>query len=441
MKMPVMILIYNVFMLVALVLLCPIWIPLMHHREKHRRTFFKRLFMQTIPRKVNRSASDARSRRIWIHALSVGEVLSAEPLVQALSHRYGPDRLVFSASTQTGFETAARVIAPHVSALRHFPYDTIFSVNRSLAVVQPSWVIIVETDIWPNFLYRLKKRRIPVHLVNARLSDRSFRGYQRIGIMMASLLAVFDNICVQTPSDRLRFQKLGVAHEKLATVGNIKFDQAPVCISNHERKRLAQDFNLPDTAPVWVAGSTHEGEEEILCHAYQRVCASGIDALMIVAPRDPGRAEAVCRRFKRSGIDAVTMEQLESLNRSAEVVVIDRIGMLRRLYTLADVAFVGGSLVKAGGHNPLEPASVAKPILFGPHTDDFGWICQSLVAAGGAIRVSNADQLAENVRMLILDNAARLDVGQRAYTVFRNNQGAVERTLAVIRQTDQGGHQ
>ncbi len=425
-----MVYLYNAAMGLAVLLLWSIWVPLVWTRKKRRRTFIQRLFMEGLPRSDPDSA-DAR-RKLWIHALSVGEVLSAEPLVKALAQKHGARSLIFTASTQTGFEIATRLIAAHVCAVRHFPYDTLFSVNRALDVIKPRQVVIVETDVWPNFLFRLKKRRIPVYLVNARLSDRSFRGYKRAALLMAPLLSVFDRICVQTDSDRHRFRALGVPGERLKTVGNIKFDQAPARMSTVERKQFAEKFNLSADAPVWVAGSTHEGEEDMLSIAYRKVCAAGIHAVLIVAPRDPDRAAAVCQIFNRSGYDAVTLTQMERQPAPSNVVVVDRIGMLRNLYALADVAFVGGSLVRAGGHNPLEPASAAKPILFGPHTDDFRWICQILEKAGGAIRVHDADQLAARVVPLIVNPADSLRVGRCAYAVFARHRGAVARTLAVI---------
>jgi 3-deoxy-D-manno-octulosonic-acid transferase len=296
------IIVYNLIMAVAIFLLWPIWVPLVWTRKKHRDTFFKRLFMQALS--PSGPESPGARRPIWIHALSVGEVLSAEPLVNALAQKHGPHALVFTASTQTGFEMATRLIAPHVSAVRYFPYDTLFSVNRALHVIQPRQVVIVETDIWPNFLYRLKKCRIPVHLVNARLSDRSFRGYRRVGWLMAPLLSVFGRICVQTDSDRQRFRTLGVPDENVATVGNIKFDQPPATLSTAEIKQLREQFKLPADVPIWVAGSTHEGEEDVLSVAYRAVYASGIHPALIVAPRDPGRADSVCTLFKRSGCNA-----------------------------------------------------------------------------------------------------------------------------------------
>lgn len=422
--------IYNFLMLAVICLLWPIWVPLVWFRIKHRRTFIKRSFMAAPNRRDLESADTQKP--IWIHALSVGEVLSAEPLVNALAKHYGVASLVFTASTYTGFEMAMRVISPHVRAVRYFPYDTIFSVNRALNVIRPRQVVIVETDIWPNFLHRLNQRRIPVYLVNARLSERSFSGYKRIGFLISPLLSVFSRICVQTDADQLRFRALGVSEDKLKTVGNIKFDQDPVRVSSDDLKQLSDKLGLSADAPIWVAGSTHEGEEKLLSNALRVICASGIDPVLIVAPRDPGRAMDVCRIFNRAGVESRTLDQMERKKGSFRVVVIDRIGILRMLYALADVAFVGGSLVKAGGHNPLEPASVAKPILFGSHTDDFRWICQTLENAGGAIRVEDPDQLAEQVLELIVNKEKNRCMGRRAYAVFAKNRGAVERTMASI---------
>jgi 3-deoxy-D-manno-octulosonic-acid transferase len=436
--MHLMILAYNVVLLAALCLLTPIWLTLLTRREKYRRTFRKRAYMESIGRASRSTDVDAAPARIWIHALSVGEVLSAEPLVKALANDYGREKLVFTASTYTGYQMAMRVIAPHVSALRHFPYDNMVSVSRALAVLQPGQVIIVETDIWPTFLHCLHQRRIPVYLVNARLSDRSFRGYNRFGFLMAPVLSLFARICVQTQADQLRFRRLGVSCGNLTVTGNIKFDQAPVRLSTDDRSRLVKQFNITSNVPIWVAGSTHDGEEELVATAYRQICANGIGCMLLVAPRDPNRADAVCSVFRRSGIDAMTMAQVQGQSRQPEVVVIDRIGLLRQLYALGDVAFVGGSLVKAGGHNPLEPASVGKPVLFGPYTDDFRWICRMLESRGGALRISSTDELADQIYGLIRDDDRRKAVGRCAYTVFRSNRGAVGRTLTAVADTEIG---
>lgn len=431
---------YNLLMLTALSLLSPVWAPWMILNQQRRRTFCGRLAMSRLAGQGRGRSCAAAADRIWIHALSVGEVLSAQPLVAALAKRYGPERLVFTASTRTGFETAARVIAPAVGALRYFPYDTLFSVNRALAVVRPRQVVFVETDIWPNFLYRLSQHRIPVCLVNARLSDRSFKGYRRLGFFVAPLLSRFARICVQTDADRRRFRALGVADGRLVTVGNIKFDQCSIEAGAADRRVLAQQLRLPADRPVWVAGSTHPGEEALLADTCCRLGSFGLNAVLIVAPRDPNRADEVCGVFNRLGLDARRLGQIDAQQRSPAVVVIDRIGLLRRIYALTDVAFVGGSLVKAGGHNPLEPAAAGKPVLFGPHSDDFRWVYQALEKAGGAICVADARQLAEAVRDLMRDPERKAHLGRCARNVFLSHRGAVARTVTEIeKMTHQGG--
>ena len=435
-----MLVLYNTMMFAALCLFCPLWIPLVRLRKKYRETFFSRLWMEPLNAANNPAEPAELSHLIWIHALSVGEVLSAEPLVKAMARKHGAANLIFSASTHTGLEMARRVIAPHVQAVRHFPYDTVFSVNRALTVIRPRMVVIVETDLWPNFLSRLNRCRIPVYLVNARLSGRTFRGYKRIDGVMVPLLSMFRKICVQTERDRRRFLALGVPGDRIVTVGNLKFDQAPVNISVHERERLTAALHLPANKPVWVAGSTHPKEEEILGKAFQRLRTAGFDPTLIVAPRDPGRAATVCEIFSRLGIHAMAMTQLETQDRSsAAVVVVDRLGILRQLYAMADITFVGGSLVKAGGHNPLEPAAVAKPILFGPYTDDFDWISRTLENAGGALRVSDENHMAELIRELLINKKKKNQMGQTAFAVFNNHQGAVARTMAILETRSSSG--
>jgi len=431
---------YNFLMIVAFCLLWPILIPFLMRRKRQGRPFSQRLFMESIARAEVQDSDRAEERSIWVHALSVGEVLSAEPLVKAMAQRYGAENLVFTTSTRTGFQTAERVIAAHVSCLRYFPYDILFSVKHALGVIRPRLVVIVETDIWPNFLYELKKRRVPVQLVNARLSARSFNGYRRLGWMMKPLLSIFDTIGVQSDVDRLRFRQLGFPGSKLAMVGNMKFDQEEAVISDDERQQLLESLKAPDGRHIWVAGSTHEGEEALLCQAYRNVINSGIDLFLVIAPRDPQRAGQVCQIFQRDGLDAALYGKIGQRSVPAPVVVIDRIGMLRKLYALADVAFVGGSLVRAGGHNPLEPASAAKAILFGPHTEDFSWICRTLENEGGSIRVFNSEQLAQKICTLIDNEETRLGIGRRAYGVFCHHRGAVDRILALLAKLAENGN-
>ncbi len=430
--MQLFLILYNTLVVAVLGLLCPLWIALVGLREKYRQTFFQRLWMAPLTPGGEKNGNDPIPATIWIHALSVGEVLSAESLVKALARKHGSANLVFTASTHTGIQMAQRIIAPYVRAVRHFPYDMIFSVKRAVAVLRPRMVVIVETDLWPNVLYHLNRKAVPVYLVNARLSDRSHRGYRRVVFLMGPLLSIPRRIGVQSENDRRRFLDLGVHRQNIIVTGNLKFDQSPVTVGEDEREQLSAALGIRAGKPAWVAGSTHPHEEEILGKAFRRLREAGMDLTLIIAPRDPKRATDVCEVFRRLEIQATTMGQHDAQNRSSAVVVIDRLGILRQLYALADVTFVGGSLVKAGGHNPLEPASVAKPILFGPYTDDFAWICRMLENEGGGIRVPDGIRLSAMIQELLMDEAKRIQIGEVAYSIFKRHQGAVARTLNVM---------
>lgn len=426
-------------MTAAVIVAAPIWIAMGLASEKRRHTLFKRLIMSPIRHPCSTAPF---SSPIWIHALSVGEVLSAEPLVIALKKSLGAENLIFTASTRTGFETAGRVILPHVAEIRYFPHDTVFSVLRAFQVIRPKQVIVVETDIWPNFLMLLKRRHIPVCLVNARLSDRSFAGYKRISFLMKPLLSVFDTICAQTEADRRRFLALGVPSEKLAVPGNLKFDQPAIGVSPQAQDLLREKCSIPKGVFVWVAGSTHPGEEEMLARAFMllqtlmREKKSDLDAadlFLVVAPRNPDRAKEAASLFRSLKIPAATLTDLaNSADPDISVIVIDRIGLLRDLYSICHAAFVGGSLVKAGGHNPLEPASAARPVLFGPYVDDFRWIYQELENAGGALCIQSVDALAESLAFFLNTPEKAEIMGNAGQAVFFRHQGAVQRTLDVI---------
>ncbi|MDL2269423.1 3-deoxy-D-manno-octulosonic acid transferase [Desulfosarcina sp. OttesenSCG-928-A07] len=432
---------YNLLMMVVMIIAAPVWIVMGIASQKRRHTLFKRLFMARI-RHPHCSAAPFSSP-IWIHALSVGEVLSAEPLVIALKKSIGAENLIFTASTRTGFETASQVIFPHVAAIRYFPHDTVFSVLRAFDVIRPKQVIVVETDIWPNFLMLLKHRHIPVCLVNARLSDRSFAGYKRISFLMKPLLSVFDTICAQTEKDRQRFLALGVLAEKLAVPGNLKFDQPAIGGSPQKQDQIREKCRIPKGGFVWVAGSTHPGEEVMLAQAFgllqtrMREKQSDMNPenlFLVVVPRNPDRAREVANLFQSLKIPAATLMDRESRTRSEiSVLVIDRIGLLRDVYAVCHGAFVGGSLVKAGGHNPLEPASAARPVLFGPYVDDFGWIYQELENAGGALCIRSVDTLAKSLEWFLNHPEKAGIMGNAGQAVFFRHQGAVQRTLDIIR--------
>jgi 3-deoxy-D-manno-octulosonic-acid transferase len=304
------------------------------------------------------------------------------------------------------------------------------------AWITPGVVIIIETDIWPNFLSEMQRREVPVILVNAKLSNRSFAGYRRVAAFSTSLFAMLTKICCQTREDAARFRRLGVTEDRIEITGNIKFDQSEDPLETKEIASLRAALNSEPLRPVWVAGSTHNGEEEIIRQAFTMVKKEHQhpDLLLILAPRDPSRAEAVGRLFNTAGFGTVAMSALSGSNpmQRIEVVVIDVLGILKNLYALADVALVGGSLLQIrgiGGHNPLEPAAFGKPVQFGPNMKNFKEIERLLIEAEGAVQVTDARSIANSLRELLMNHELANRMGRNAHAVFKANKGAVKYTL------------
>ncbi len=425
-----MMLLYNLLIKLAMFFGFPVIGLILIFSQKRRKTFFKRLGLRRIlPNHIDPETD--RAQPIWIHALSVGEVLSAEPLVRALKKRFPDAPLLFSVSTLTGHQVAQCRFQSSVAAVFYFPYDLIFAVKRTAAAADPILVIIVETDIWPNFLCEMKRRGVPVLFVNARMSDASFKGYRRLRFFMAPVFGDFSHVCAQTDQDAQRFLQLGIASDRITVTGNIKFDQDIADPDSDAvegfRKRLAIDSERR----VFLAGSTHEGEETILKSVFLRLRQYFSDLLLIIVPRNPDRAPSIRRIFQSDPLTVCLMNAPEG-GRRCDVFLVDAIGVLKHLYALSDVAFVGGSLVKAGGHNPLEPAAYSKPILFGSDMSDFKEISRMLLKEEAAFQVHGAESLFDAARSLLDDPSKADAMGRRAFRLFSQNNGATERTVRVV---------
>ncbi len=428
-----MIILYNILLFMVFFLVLPFVPLLMLISDKRRHTLPKRLFM------LNHNLCDASfessGKPIWVHALSVGETLSAKPLVQRLYSKFGKNRILFTASTKTGFEIAKREMKNQVCAVCYFPYDFLFSVKRALKIINPERVIIVETDLWPNFLFELQKRQIPAYLVNARLSRKSFDGYGRFKGFMGRVLNIFQKILAQTQDDATRFEKLGAAPAVVKPVGNFKFDQDTIAVSGNTAARLKSRLGIPPDRKIFIAGSTHTGEEKMLAGVLKEIRSDGLNPVVISVPRNPDRGDEVHRIFSTHDFSAIKMSQMDPLQdhkNAYDVLVVDAIGHLAALYTLADVAFVGGSLVRKGGHNPLEPAAMAKPVIFGRHMDDFKEIALLLVEKGGAQYVTDEKDMDIILNKLLSDEDFADLMGKNAESVFEENKGAVEKTITEI---------
>jgi 3-deoxy-D-manno-octulosonic-acid transferase len=371
---------------------------------------------------------------IWVHAVSVGEVLSARPLISELRASYPKLRLFLSTTTLTGQQLARRSVQD-VDAVFYFPFDWTLTARRTLNVVRPRLFVMTETEIWPNLLRECKRRAVRTLMVNGRISYRSFPRYRLVRPFMKRVLADIDRFCVQGEETSRRLIELGADPARIIVTGSLKFDSLESSPTpGRGRERVLRFFRVPPGRPVIIAGSTLKGEEEPVIRAFNRVRASGVNALLIVAARHPERFDEVERLCRHEGLAVVRRSELPiDAEPRADAVVLDTIGELAQLYQIATVVFVGGSLVPAGGHNILEPALYGKPVVFGPHMQNFGEIAETFLTNAAAIQVRTAGELEETMLSLIGDPVRRARVGAAARALVESNRGARDRTLAVIR--------
>jgi 3-deoxy-D-manno-octulosonic-acid transferase len=370
---------------------------------------------------------------IWVHAVSVGEVLSARPLLSELRAQYPKLRLFLSTTTLTGQQLARRSVSD-VDAVFYFPFDWTFTARRTLNVVRPRLFVMIETEIWPNLLRECRRRRIKTVMVNGRISYRSFPRYRLVRPFMKRVLADIDRFCVQGEETSRRLVELGADPARITVTGSLKFDSLESSPTpGRGRERVLRFFRMPASRPVIIAGSTLKGEEEPVIHAFNRIRAAGTNAMLIIAARHPERFGDVERLCRQEGLAAVRRTELPiDSEPRADAVVLDTIGELAQLYQLATVVFVGGSLVPAGGHNILEPALYGKPIVFGPHMENFSEIADAFLANGAAIQVRSSGEFEDTLVNLVGDPVRRARVGAAARALVESNRGARDRTLTAI---------
>jgi len=366
---------------------------------------------------------------VWLHAVSVGEVQACAPLVTALSRQHPRLPLTVTTFTPTG-AARARALFGNVAQVRYLPFDLPGAVRRFLARVQPQLAVIFETELWPNLYRECARRRVPLVIASARLSQRSVNRYRRLGGLFRDALAHTAVVAAQGSADAERFRALGAQADSTHVTGNLKFDFEPPADIAERGARLRAQYALD--RPVWIAGSTHGGgEEEALFEAQRRVRAVHPRALLVLAPRHPPRFVAVAQALEQAHIGFVRRSQGVPAE-GCEVLLLDTLGELLDFYAAGEVAFVGGSLVPVGGHNLLEPAALGVPILTGPYNGNSEEIAQLLIARGAAEVVHDAAALAARVNALLADPQARARMGAAGGAAIAANRGAVRRLLALI---------
>jgi 3-deoxy-D-manno-octulosonic-acid transferase len=372
---------------------------------------------------------------IWIHAVSVGEALTARALAADLKVRYPRLRLYLSTTTIAGQQVARRSLQ-HVDAVFYFPFDWAFIVRRTLNIVRPRVFVMMETEIWPNLLRICRARGVKTVLINGRISSRSYPRYRLIRPFFRRVLADVDRFCMQSEESARRLINLGADPARVSVTGSLKFDslEMPTPVSHGKpRERVLRFFRLSPNRVVVVAGSTVRGEEAAVLKAFGRLKTTMPSALAILAPRQPERFGEVERLAREAGYVTARRSDLPiDTEPRADVVVLDTIGELAQLYQLATVVFVGGSIVDYGGHNILEPAIFGKPILFGPHMQNFKEIADTFLANDAAVQVRSDRELGDAMLTLATDPVRRARLGAAARALVEANRGAKDKTLAVI---------
>lgn len=412
--------VYSALLAAALIATLPYWLMQMSRHGKYREGLRARL--GKVPPHL---ATQENTRTIWIHAVSVGEVLAVRPLIAELQSRFAGHRIVISTTTDTGQKLARKYCGPE--NVFYFPLDFAFSVRPYLRALRPELVILAETEFWPNFLRLAQSSGSRIAVVNARISDRSWPRYRRFRFFFKKILGFVDAFLAQTEEDAKRLRDIGAPADRICVSGNLKFDlpkpPVPPIVAS-----LRASFQQSGAGPVIVCGSTADEEEPLLLRAFENVLASYPRAVMILAPRHPERFTAVAQLLEKLDIRYWRRSLWSGDPIIGGVLLIDTVGELAALYSLADVAFVGGSLVPKGGHNIIEPAQHGVPILVGPHTENFRDIIR-VFQSRDAIRVVNTVQFPLVLMELIANHSARASLGQRAAETLQSQTGATHRTV------------
>ena len=365
---------------------------------------------------------------LWLHAVSVGEVAAAAALVRALRARHPAISFVLTTATPTGRAQAAKLFGADVD-VRFLPYDTPGSVRRFLARIRPCAAIIMETELWPNLLHECARRGVPVLFASARLAARSVPRYRRFGTLFSAGLRNAW-VAAQSTADAERFVALGADPARTEVVGNLKFDMRLGDAVAESGRELRRDYL--GARPVWTAGSTHEGEEDLVLDAHATLQRVVRGALLVLVPRHPQRFEGVAALLERRGLVFDRRGRSETVRPEAQVLLVDTMGELTGFYAASGAAFVGGSLVPVGGHNLLEPAALGVPVITGPCTQNGPEIARLLIEAGGALEVADAAALADATARLLTDPALRERMGERARVFVEAHRGSLTRLLALI---------
>jgi 3-deoxy-D-manno-octulosonic-acid transferase len=423
---------YNILFTVGFILSSPYYFMRMRRRGNWQKGFAERFG------KYDANLKQAITNRytLWMHAVSVGEVNACTHLIRALEQRLPNLKVVVSTTTTTGMGELRRKLPTHISKI-YYPLDRRHYVIRALSTIRPEAIVLVEAEIWPNFLWRARDQGIPVFLVNARLSDRSYRGYKRFGLLFKPLFRSLTGVGAQNEADAAKLRTLGCRPEAIRVVGSLKYDAAKL----DERRlldvpALLRQVGVKPGAQLLLGGSTHAGEEAILAEQFRRLRSRFPDLFLVLVPRHFERSREVGSELEARGLRyayrSEIMAQTQFEPGKIECLIVNTTGELKYFYEHATIIFVGKSLAAQGGQNPIEPGALGKAMVFGPHMQNFAEVAREFVEQKGAVQVRDAAELERVLAELLADESRREQLGRNALKVVHENLGAIDRTVDMI---------
>jgi 3-deoxy-D-manno-octulosonic-acid transferase len=420
-------LLYNLLWPLGLLLFLPGYVVKMFRRGGYREKFGQRLgiYDADVRQRLGQQTS------MWLHAVSVGEVAVALKLASQLRALEPDLHCVLTTTTTTGFSFAEKNAAPRIEVMYN-PLDFWPIMRRAFAVIRPARIVLIEAEIWPNLVAEAHARGIPIALANARLSARSEQRFRRFRFFVMPVFRLLDLVCVQEPSDADRWATLGVERGRIHHVGSVKFDPDGLRLDPQLAPRVLRELKINTERPVVLGGSTHVGEEEILARVFTDVVKNFPNLFLIVVPRHAERAREVRRVLEQSGLRIAVRSDPSMTEQTLDGLLVDSTGELQNWYGVATVVFVGKSLTAHGGQNPAEAIAAGKPIIFGPHMENFAALARTLVAHGGAIQISSASELQQSIVDLLHNAASRERIVENARKVLDIHRGATARTAKLI---------
>ncbi|MCC6545449.1 MAG: 3-deoxy-D-manno-octulosonic acid transferase [Nitrospirae bacterium] len=427
---------YNLLLILLVIVTLPFLLYKVAVTEKHRKGFWEKLGVA----KENQWGTELNSvldrrARIHIHAVSVGEVIAAIPFIKELRQRHPEVRITVSTVTPTGNELARKRL-PEVDQILYSPFDLTWSVKRFINRVKPDIYISVETELWPNFLREVKRSGARSLIINGRISPDAFKGYRRFRCFMKRILSNVDLFCMQTDEDGERIRDIGAPASSVTVTGNMKYDQKFIEMNNDAINKKMHLFGINSGDKVIVAGSTHPGENEVILSSYIECLKEDEQLRLIIVPRHIERTADIERLARTMGLDVIRRTGLGNAKRNnvpyKTVIVVDTIGELSTLYSIATVVMIGGSFIPHGGQNPLEAMYYRKPLIFGKHMFNFKQITEEILESGAGHMIEDIDSLKDVLQGLLNNNGKQQEMGEKGYKIIAKNRGAVERNLAII---------